>query len=108
MISYYLLTETVSLFTLTGCLYTVHVKVHTYMKMGFSPTCFIELIGFVYHALYHSYICSAATWRMLWYMCEWIAYVPCIILVIMLQTIWSPSSLHAMCRTLKQMAQWGY
>ena len=35
--------------------------VHTYMKMRFPPTCFIELIGFIYHALCHSYLRSAAT-----------------------------------------------
>jgi len=44
---------------------------------------------------------------MLQYMCEWIAYVPCIILVVVLQNIWLPLSLCAMCRTMKQMAQWG-
>lgn len=42
------------------------------------------------------------------YVFEWIAHVPCIILVVVLQTIWFPSSLCAMCRTRKQMAQWGY
>lgn len=109
MISYYLLTVsdyitvyTDRLFIYSSCdsAYIYENEVFSYLFLRVDIVCVPRFMPFLSS--------FSGNLENVVYVCEWIAYVPCLILVVVLQTIWSPSSLCAMCHTLKQMAQWGY
>jgi hypothetical protein len=70
MISYYLLTESgyITVYIDRLFIYGSCDSAYMYENEVFSYL-FQELVGFIYHALCHSYLHSVATWRMLQYMC---------------------------------------